>query len=110
MFLEAKLLYSQPFLWAVRDLFLEQIALCGYEGYGEFASAAWRREVRSWAKEKGCYEQEALPEKCSLSLLPKKSKKSDVIISDCHTHVTAVAVSALTFYFRFILSTASTTL
>ncbi|KAK6624347.1 hypothetical protein RUM44_011206 [Polyplax serrata] len=107
---EANGLFKRSYLLEVRDLFLEQIALCGYEGFSEFGVEPWRRAIRTWQDEKGCFQNHGLPADCSTDdVLPSPVKRTDFVVGGCHTHLTATAVAALSFHLRLILNSVVST-
>lgn len=106
MLSEARALVEAPYFPAVRDLFLEQIALCGFEGFGEFGPKNWRKKVRRWQNKKGCFEQSLFHVDCSSNDSSKFVKRTDSIVDDCHTHLTSVALAAMAFHLRIILNSA----
>ncbi|EEB16427.1 hypothetical protein Phum_PHUM422820 [Pediculus humanus corporis] len=96
-----KELFKKNYFPMAQDIFLEQIALCGYEGYVEFASDNWRKIIRNWQKENGCFGEEMFSIDCSNSDYSyNRNKKTDSVVNKCHTHVTAVALAAMSFHLR----------
>ncbi|XP_072123397.1 UPF0764 protein C16orf89 homolog [Mobula birostris] len=90
-----------------RDLFLENIMLCGMIGYSDFYKTRWLEAILSWQYPNGCYV------KMGRSMHPKERKENaftahqevkreDVLLDDnCSCHKTAIAVGALGGYLRF---------
>lgn len=95
-----------------RDLFMEQIGLCGLAGYtSEFGQARWRGPVLSWQRANGCYG--AFPNEpiASENFNPKRygnyrrrrrRKRSEALMAGdgCLSHRTSVALDALVAFTR----------
>lgn len=92
--------HDYPFI--LRDLFFEQIALCGLEGFSEFAKPSWRDKVISWQTETGCFDnpEEKDSEDCVYEKSKRQKREDSILSNGCHSHVTAVAISALSFHLR----------
>ncbi|XP_069760983.1 UPF0764 protein C16orf89 homolog [Narcine bancroftii] len=63
----------------LRDLFLENILLCGMIGYSDFYKARWLKAILPWQHSSGCYERHG----------------------NCSSHMTSIAAGALGSYLRF---------
>ncbi|XP_059834660.1 UPF0764 protein C16orf89 homolog [Hypanus sabinus] len=90
-----------------RDLFLENIMLCGMIGYSDFYKTRWLEAILSWQYPNGCYvkmgrSMHSKEGKENAHTVHKKVKREDVLLDDnCSCHKTAVAVGALGGYLRF---------
>lgn len=97
---------EKNYLPFTRDLLLEQIALCGFEGYLEFFRSGWTKKILQWQRREGCFGllpmEIELEEGCSDAF--HRLKRSDTLLNGvCHTHITAVSFSALAFHLRATL-------
>ncbi|XP_068914797.1 UPF0764 protein C16orf89 homolog [Tenebrio molitor] len=79
-----------------RDIALEQMVLCGIEGFSEFLGEKWRNEVVSWQTEFGCYGRGG-------GSVDKRS--TNVIAYGCSDHTTGLGAAALALHLRFALQT-----
>ncbi|XP_074034679.1 UPF0764 protein C16orf89 homolog isoform X2 [Leptinotarsa decemlineata] len=78
------------------DIFMEQVVLCGMEGYSEFISEEWISEVIRWQNPHGCYE----------SIAKNKSKRTSTLIDyGCSDHSTGLGAAALALYYRYFHNT-----
>ncbi|XP_051876902.1 UPF0764 protein C16orf89 homolog [Pristis pectinata] len=90
-----------------RDLFLENIMLCGMIGYSDFYKTRWLEAILSWQYPSGCYVEtgrsmHSAEMKQNAFTEHKRVKREDVLLDDnCSCHKTAVAVGALGSYLRF---------
>ncbi|XP_022919123.1 UPF0764 protein C16orf89-like [Onthophagus taurus] len=81
------------------DLFLEQLLLCGMEGYGEFLIERWRSKPIIWQTENGCY-------KDSLELKNQKYRRTaNVIEFGCIDHTTGLGLATLSLNARYLTYT-----
>lgn len=62
-----------------RDLFMENIMLCGMIGYSDFIKTQWLEAILSWQNPTGCY----------------------LRIDNCTSHLTGIAAGALGVFLRF---------
>lgn len=78
------------------DLFMEQIALCGMEGFREdFCKKEWTLQIINWQNDDGCWR---------LTENGKRTKRQERLLKNgCLAHRTAVALSSLTQLLRHLL-------
>ncbi|GFO31338.1 upf0764 protein c16orf89 homolog [Plakobranchus ocellatus] len=114
MLAEANLIADNNFPAEVRDVFMEQAALCGMLGYRQFFTSDWLVKILSWQDQtNGCYRWAGWPEKSdedavSKLVVPRSNgrlakREEKRIAEGCLCHRTSVAASALSQYVRFIL-------
>ncbi|KAG5895893.1 hypothetical protein JTB14_000507 [Gonioctena quinquepunctata] len=76
------------------DIFLEQVVLCGMEGYSEFLNGKWLSQILKWQNKHGCYE----------SIARNISKRTSTIIDyGCSDHSTGLGAAALALFYRYLL-------
>ncbi|KAF5287515.1 hypothetical protein FQA39_LY04143 [Lamprigera yunnana] len=76
------------------DLFLEQVTLCGLEGFSEFLNDRWTRVIIQWMSRRGCYKD----------VDDKLNRRSANHISyGCVDHTTGLAAAALSTILRYTL-------
>ncbi|XP_031355065.1 UPF0764 protein C16orf89 homolog [Photinus pyralis] len=78
-----------------QDIFLEQVALCGMEGYIEFLQQNWTLAIINWKTAQGCYKH-ANTHKLS-------SRSANTISFGCSNHATGLAAAALSLNLRYVL-------
>ncbi|KAF8770069.1 UPF0764 protein C16orf89 like protein [Argiope bruennichi] len=87
-----------------RDLFMEQIGLCGMWGFRDFYRTTWFDTILSWQQPSGCYNDRA-KWYCIDDLkpdVPERMKRREKILKGgCLSHKTAVALLAITASIRF---------
>ncbi|XP_006895304.1 PREDICTED: UPF0764 protein C16orf89-like [Elephantulus edwardii] len=90
------------YAYPVRDLFMENIMLCGLAGFGDFYKLRWLDAILSWQKPlEGCFGIPAPEDPVSKALqnqqrFLKRVKRREKQFSDgCSVHNTAVAVGAI---------------
>ncbi|KAG8183792.1 hypothetical protein JTE90_002945 [Oedothorax gibbosus] len=88
-----------------RDLFMEQIGLCGIWGFRDFNKREWLDQILKWQRSSGCYDGEITSYPCTDDLptvTHTRVKRTEKIMSDgCLAHKTAVALLALVASIRF---------
>ncbi|XP_036406792.1 UPF0764 protein C16orf89 homolog [Megalops cyprinoides] len=96
-----------------RDIFIENIMLCGLAGFSDFYKSEWLRHILLWQDpEVGCFgkdEQDILQglgeEQVETLKVHKRVKRREKTLSDgCSSHMTGVAVSALGGYLNYYLT------
>ncbi|KAJ8959046.1 hypothetical protein NQ318_022301 [Aromia moschata] len=84
---------SEMLGYPYHDIFLEQVVLCGLEGYAEFLDQRWLNEILSWQNPFGCYE----------SMQRNVTKRTTFTIDfGCSDHTTGLAAAVLALHLRFI--------
>ncbi|XP_054720294.1 UPF0764 protein C16orf89 homolog [Uloborus diversus] len=86
-----------------RDLFMEQIGLCGYWGFRDFYKQEWLTEILSWQHSSGCYKN-ASKWKCTDHVGPYRSivKREEKLMEDgCLSHKTTLALLAIAASIRY---------
>ncbi|KAF4525514.1 hypothetical protein B566_EDAN014900 [Ephemera danica] len=93
---ETRAIAARDYPENLRDLLLEQVTLCGAEGYLEFAEKSLVRSMLQWQRADGCYGVDVF----------RRSKRSEQPMGDagCLVHYTAVAAGALATSARLLLS------
>ncbi|XP_050541127.1 UPF0764 protein C16orf89 homolog isoform X3 [Daktulosphaira vitifoliae] len=82
---EAEYMINSPnILYDYRDLFIEQIAVCGMENMIDFIRPEWLSFILSLQNQQGCF-QNAIEKQF-----------------DCDTHLTGVSLAALGVYWKFL--------
>ncbi|XP_057663404.1 UPF0764 protein C16orf89 [Diorhabda carinulata] len=77
------------------DIFLEQVVLCGIEGYGEFFKEKWLDVMLKWQNSHGCYE--------SIPIYKIRNKRTSHTINyGCSDHATGLGAAALALYFKYL--------
>lgn len=84
-----------------RDIFLEQVALCGMEGFEEFFDAEWMDEVLSWQTKEGCHKRG--PELTNETF--REDRSANYIAFGCTDHTTGLASAVLAIYLKYIFKT-----
>ncbi|KAJ3655510.1 hypothetical protein Zmor_014638 [Zophobas morio] len=84
---------SEVLGFPAHDIVLEQMTLCGLEGYSDFLSEKWRREVLEWQSPFGCYHSEG----------GNLKRSSNVIGFGCTDHSTGLGAAAMAVNLRFLL-------
>ncbi|GAB1607016.1 uncharacterized protein LOC115217506, partial [Argonauta hians] len=102
MWLEANNQSRHGYSPASNDLFMEQIGLCGMQGYYQFAEAAWLKHILSWQSQDGCYR--GWPLEFITQDQHSRQKREEKILDDgCMCHRTTVASIALSQFTRYLL-------
>ncbi|XP_050822431.1 UPF0764 protein C16orf89 homolog [Gopherus flavomarginatus] len=93
---------SIGFTFSSRDLFMENIMLCGMSGFSDFYKPSWLENILTWQKpEEGCFgkpsENSEHPSrvKDQKQLLRRVKRREKVFADGCSSHNTAVAVGVL---------------
>ncbi|KAK5641340.1 hypothetical protein RI129_009887 [Pyrocoelia pectoralis] len=81
------------------DLFLEQVILCGLEGYTEFLNANWTLTILSWKTKPGCYKNG----NDDLNGRKINSRSANVISFGCTNHATGLGAATLALNLRYVL-------
>lgn len=100
---EAQTLADEGFSYYQRDLFLEQVTVCGFTDHDVFRNTAFMKAALSWQRDDGCY---GLPTRTEVPQRhhrrrAKREEKTDV--DGCSMHTTAVAAGALSTYLGILL-------
>ncbi|CAL1293445.1 unnamed protein product [Larinioides sclopetarius] len=87
-----------------KDLFMEQIGLCGMWGFRDFHRSTWLETILSWQRPSGCYNDRA-KWRCIDDLKPdgpeRQKRREKILRGGCLSHKTAVAILAITANIRF---------
>ncbi|XP_035195218.1 UPF0764 protein C16orf89 homolog isoform X2 [Oxyura jamaicensis] len=93
---------SNGFESSSRDLFLENIMLCGMSGFSDFYKRRWLEKILTWQKPKeGCFGEPSKDFEYSAGtedqkkLLRRVKRREKMFTDGCSSHYTAVAVGAL---------------
>ncbi|XP_039347932.1 UPF0764 protein C16orf89 homolog isoform X1 [Mauremys reevesii] len=93
---------SNGFKFSSRDIFMENIMLCGMSGFSDFYKPSWLENILTWQKpEEGCFgkpsENSEHPSrvKDQEQLLRRVKRREKVFADGCSSHNTAVAVGVL---------------
>ncbi|XP_076366679.1 UPF0764 protein C16orf89 homolog isoform X1 [Tachypleus tridentatus] len=93
-----------PLMW--RDLFLEQVAVCGLVGYKDFCRPEWVDLILSWQLPSGCYgstDSDGI-EEISEKNMQKRTKREEMYMGGgCFAHTTSMALGALVVNTRFLV-------
>ncbi|XP_055507876.1 UPF0764 protein C16orf89 homolog [Leucoraja erinacea] len=92
-----------------RDLFMENIMLCGMIGYSDFIKTQWLEAILSWQNPTGCYLRidlgrsvQPTEKERNAFTKHKRVKRRDRLMSDnCTSHLTGIAAGALGVFLRF---------
>ncbi|XP_018620183.1 UPF0764 protein C16orf89 homolog [Scleropages formosus] len=108
-----KEILSNGFPHQTRDIFIENIMLCGIAGFADFYNADWLRHILLWQDPGvGCFgkDEEDISRGLSKELLEtlqlrRRVKRREKTLQDgCSSHMTGVAVSALGGYLHHYLA------
>nr|XP_006124632.2 UPF0764 protein C16orf89 homolog [Pelodiscus sinensis] len=93
---------SNGFQFPSRDLFMENIMLCGMAGFSDFYKPSWLETILTWQKpEEGCFGKsseifEHPPRVKNQERLLRRVKRREKVFADgCSSHTTGVAVGVL---------------
>ncbi|CAH0563351.1 unnamed protein product [Brassicogethes aeneus] len=75
------------------DKFLEQILLCGQEGFAEILKPHWLSEILTWQQPQGCFKS---------ITSTRMTRSSNVIAFGCSDHSTGLGSGVLALYLRFL--------
>ncbi|XP_034242918.1 UPF0764 protein C16orf89 homolog [Thrips palmi] len=103
--LEATAIANAQFPPLLRDLFAEQVALCGLRNFAEFARRSWLDEVLSWQRPAGCFGNytELQGAAQPFHVLADNARLDDRLGSECVSHLTGVAAAAVAFNMRVLV-------
>lgn len=96
-----------------RDIFIENIMLCGLAGFADFYKSDWLRHILLWQDiEVGCFGKDERDMAQVFGEMQgenkeahKRVKRREKMLSDgCSSHMSGVAVSALGGYLNYFLS------
>ncbi|XP_030750999.1 UPF0764 protein C16orf89 homolog [Sitophilus oryzae] len=82
----------------VFDLFLEQVLLCGYEGYKEFFQSNWLYHIIKAQKGTGCF-----PDKLGDNLKSRVKKAMTYFDDGCNDHSTGLGAAVLGLYYNYLV-------
>ncbi|XP_058435618.1 UPF0764 protein C16orf89 homolog isoform X6 [Marmota monax] len=90
------------YAYPTRDLFMENIMLCGISGFSDFYKLRWLEAILSWQRPwEGCFGKPAAKEEDPPTAPPHRphvlrvKRREKQFIDGCSCHSTAVAVAAL---------------
>ncbi|KAF5277225.1 hypothetical protein FQR65_LT03931 [Abscondita terminalis] len=83
---------------ALDDLFMEEVVLCGFEGFAEFLSREWMEHILRVKSSYGCYGTFT-----SASVFEKR--EANLIKHNCIDHTTGLGAAALSLFLRFLIET-----
>ncbi|XP_035404896.2 UPF0764 protein C16orf89 homolog [Cygnus atratus] len=93
---------SNGFESSSRDLFMENIMLCGMSGFSDFYKLRWLEKILTWQKPKeGCFGEPSKDFEYSAGtedqkkLLRRVKRREKMFTDGCSSHYTAVAVGSL---------------
>lgn len=96
----AQLIVDENFPLRLRDLFMEQVAVCGFMDLPVFRDPSAMEDVLSWQRDDGCYVIENEP---AASSLPQRIRREERKGKDqCSLHMTSVAAGALATYLQIL--------
>lgn len=96
-----------------RDIFIENIMLCGLTGFSDFFKSDWLRHILSWQDpEVGCFGKDEKDiaqvfgeEQVENKQVHKRVRRREKTLNDgCSSHMTGVAVSALGGFLNYYLT------
>ncbi|XP_018322671.1 UPF0764 protein C16orf89 homolog [Agrilus planipennis] len=99
-FLEADQNSKYGFIDILDDLFLEQVLLCGQEGFTEFFNDRWIQHVLKIQKENGCFSSN---QDSTNIVVHRKRRNSNQISIECTDHTTGLAAAVLSLILRYLL-------
>ncbi|XP_041978082.1 uncharacterized protein LOC121732306 [Aricia agestis] len=102
-----------------RTLFMQQIALCASQGYGEFIKPRWMNKIISWQEPKGCYSDDRQPFLKLTGFVgptaaaPPKDREEQYRVKKvasseggtCNSLSSAMALQSLVIYMRALMET-----
>ncbi|KAF2904625.1 hypothetical protein ILUMI_01563 [Ignelater luminosus] len=89
------------FLKEFDDLFLEQVFLCGYEGFMEFMTRRWMEHVLSIQTNDGCFGI-FLKRGFRKIELRRKKREANLMKFGCLDHTTGLGAAVLSLFLRFL--------
>ncbi|CAL1686183.1 unnamed protein product [Lasius platythorax] len=78
-----------------KDLMIEQILLCGMEGYYEFLDKRYEDLILNWPHQSGCFNLQGFPEEHKMT-----RRSSSLTDFGCHNHITGLAAASLSLFIR----------
>ncbi|XP_008567343.1 PREDICTED: UPF0764 protein C16orf89 homolog [Galeopterus variegatus] len=91
------IVYAYP----TRDIFMENIMLCGMGGFSDFYKLRWLEAILSWQMPQGCFGRPAAEDEVSKAtqhqqhFLRRVKRREKQFTDGCSSHNTATAVAAL---------------
>ncbi|KAK3930271.1 UPF0764 protein C16orf89-like protein [Frankliniella fusca] len=103
--LEAEDIARAGFPPLLRDLFAEQMALCGLQGFEAFARASWLDRLLSWQRPAGCFGDLGEQREAAGPFLALRdnARLDDPLGNQCLSHLTGVAAAAVAFSARVLV-------
>ncbi|XP_077552988.1 UPF0764 protein C16orf89 homolog [Haemaphysalis longicornis] len=99
---DAQLISDESFPLRLRDLFLEQVASCGFMGLEAFKDPSAVEAVLSWQRDDGCYVSEYDP---ATEWRPRRIRREERKgKGGCSLHMTSVAAGALATFLEIRLN------
>ncbi|XP_018564079.1 UPF0764 protein C16orf89 homolog [Anoplophora glabripennis] len=80
------------------DLFLEEVLLCGYEGYIDFLKSKWLIYILKSQKKSGCF-----PASLGDPLKSRIKRDTNILPDGCADHTTGLGAAVLSLYYNFII-------
>nr|CAI5860567.1 unnamed protein product [Callosobruchus analis] len=80
------------------DLYLEEIVLCGYEGYSEFLQNKWLYYILKSQRPSGCF-----PAFLDDSLKTRMKRNSNTLDDGCVDHTTGLGAAVLALHYNYII-------
>ncbi|KAJ8935098.1 hypothetical protein NQ314_012994 [Rhamnusium bicolor] len=80
------------------DLFLEEIILCGYEGYADFLKNKWLFYILKTQRPTGCF-----PAILKDNLKTRIKRNTNILEDGCADHTTGLGVAVLALHYNFII-------
>ncbi|CAH1978281.1 unnamed protein product [Acanthoscelides obtectus] len=80
------------------DLYLEQVVLCGYEGYTEFLQNKWLYYILKSQRSSGCF-----PAFLDDSLKTRMKRNSNTLDDGCVDHTTGLGAAVLALHYNYII-------
>lgn len=94
IFVESKFISDLKFPHLLRDLFMEQVLFCSYNGFSEFIREDWLAEIISWQGSTGCF-------KYSSSNLTIEMDDGQY---NCSDHMTGIGVALFSVFGKIIMN------
>ncbi|XP_040064943.1 UPF0764 protein C16orf89 homolog isoform X2 [Ixodes scapularis] len=95
---EAETVAEAGFPARLRDLFLEQVAVCGSLGYPGFDRDSWIGNALSWQRSDGCFTFRPAAHKTTASSRNKREARTTR--DGCDLHMTSVGAGALAVFLK----------
>lgn len=97
---EAQTLAEDGFRYFQRDLFLEDVVVCGFTDHEVFRNTTLMKTALSWQRGDGCFELRTRPRRRHRRRVKRKERTDE---DGCSMHTTAVAAGALSTYLGILL-------